>query len=269
MRIGISTAQWGQLARPRAVAAMATAAEQLGYASLWATDRPAPVEASGTRGLDPLAVLCATAAVTTRVRLGVALLADVPRDTEALTRALASLDALSEGRMSLCLGLEQPERHLARVEALLTALDGVAPWASGEPAPPVFLALSSRRGIELAARRGGGWSPAGLPVGTLARTWKGIRNLAARLGRDPDVLQLVVRTEIVLTDRPVDGRRGSFCGTAEQVADDVEATRRIGADEVVLGLAGDPCLDEALDGYARIAEAAALRATAAAVSTTG
>jgi hypothetical protein len=45
------------------------------------------------------------------------------------------------------------------------------------------------------------------------------------------------------------------------VAGDVHATHGIGANEVVLNLTGDLSLDEALDGYARIAEAAELRAS--------
>jgi hypothetical protein len=40
------------------------------------------------------------------------------------------------------------------------------------------------------------------------------------------------------------------------VAADVDATRAAGAHEVVLGLFGDHCLNEALEHYACVAEAA-------------
>ena len=73
--------------------------------------------------------------------------------------------------------------------------------------------------------------------------------------------QLVVRAGIDLRPAPAGAGRASYQGDAEQVAGDVDATYRIGAGEVVLHLAGDLSLDEALDGYARIAEAAELRAT--------
>lgn len=48
-----------------------------------------------------------------------------------------------------------------------------------------------------------------------------------------------------------------------QVADHVGATRRVGAHEIVLGLGGDPSLDQVLDAYARVAEAADVRAAVA------
>ena len=93
--------------------------------------------------------------------------------------------------------------------------------------------------------------------------WAEVRDLAAAYRRDPDTLQLVVRADVVLTDRAAGGNRPIYHGTIEQVADDVDATRRVGADEIVLGLVGDPSLDQALDAYARVAEAADLRAPAA------
>ncbi len=93
----------------------------------------------------------------------------------------------------------------------------------------------------------------------LAPMWADVRRLAAAAGRDPEALQLVVRAGIDLRPAPAGAGRASYQGDAEQVAGDVDATHRIGADEVVLHLAGDLSLDEALDGYARIAEAAELR----------
>ena len=56
-------------------------------------------------------------------------------------------------------------------------------------------------------------------------------------------------------DRPVDQERAPFSGTIEQVAADLADTRRAGAHEVILGVECDSCLDEALDVYARVAEA--------------
>ncbi|HEX2117757.1 MAG TPA: hypothetical protein VHF91_01120, partial [Acidimicrobiales bacterium] len=82
---------------------------------------------------------------------------------------------------------------------------------------------------------------------------------AAGHGRDPDGLQLVVPVGIVLTEQAVDGPRASYQGDPDQVAEDVDLIRGVGAHEVVLSLDGDPTLDQALDGYARIAEAAELR----------
>jgi hypothetical protein len=75
-------------------------------------------------------------------------------------------------------------------------------------------------------------------------------------------LQLVVRADIVLTDRPVEGHQAPYAGSIEQVVCDVDATRRAEAHEVILGLSGDHGLNEALEHYAAVAEA--LDVTAAA-----
>jgi alkanesulfonate monooxygenase SsuD/methylene tetrahydromethanopterin reductase-like flavin-dependent oxidoreductase (luciferase family) len=260
MRIGISTAQSGQLARPAAVAAAARAAEQLGYSSLWVLDRLPP---SGRRGpspvLDPLGVLAATAAVTTAVGLGAGLVVGPWYSAALLARSLTSLDVLSDGRLTVALTVEE-DSHLPHLQAILAALhDG--------PRPIVLLAGHTSADLDRVARHSDGWSPPGLPLPRLALLWADVRDRAEARGRDPETLKLVVRADITLTDRPVDGTRASFEGNAAQVADDVVASLRLGADEVVLRLRGDLSLDQVLEGYARVAEATETTATPAPVQT--
>ena len=242
MRIGISLAQCGRLARPAAVTAAARAAEQLGYSSVWVCDSV----------LEPAGVLAATAAITSRVRLGACVSVSSVSDPASLARSLATVDVLSEGRLTVALTGEDD-----RLDDVLDALG--AGWR-GSPVPPVLLDGSSPAALGRVARRAGGWLPTGLPVHAVGPLWATVRDLAAGHGRDPDDLQLVVQAAIVLGDLPLDGDRPSWHGDADQVADDVDATRRIGAAEVVLRLTGGLGLDEALDGYARLAEAAELRA---------
>src|SRR5918997_1498146 len=79
MRIGISVAQCGRLAQPAAVSAAARAAEQLGYSSVWVCGSI----------LDPVGVLAATAAITSRVGLGASLV-DGLGSTWAMVRDLAA-----------------------------------------------------------------------------------------------------------------------------------------------------------------------------------
>jgi alkanesulfonate monooxygenase SsuD/methylene tetrahydromethanopterin reductase-like flavin-dependent oxidoreductase (luciferase family) len=122
------------------------------------------------------------------------------------------------------------------------------------PGPPVLLAAYTPGALERVARRADGWNPAGFPVDALAPTWAHIRERAAAHGRDPEALSLVVRANIVLTDRPLPGPRASYHGDLAQVAEDLDATADAGAHEVVLGLSGDPKLDEALDVFAQLAE---------------
>ena len=288
MRIGIHTAQLGRLADPAAVRAAAAAAEQVGYSSLWVLDHlpsaPADDDLELPRavlpGLDPIAVLAATAVVTHRVRIGASVLVAPWYHPGLLARALTSIDVLSEGRLTVGLGvglspgelaaLRMPRPELgARLEQTLDVLD--AHWAGeqGElhpvqrPRPPVLLAAYGPAGLDRIARRADGWNPAGLSLAQLGPTWAGIRDAAAGYGRDPDGLQLVVRADIALDDRARPSGRAPYTGSVDQVADDIDTTRQLGAHEVILAVGGDLGLDEALDAYARIAEAVDLRETAA------
>ena len=232
MRVGVSIAQAGRLADPVAVRAAAKAAEQVGYTSLWTVDR--------LDGLDPLGVLALAGAVTDRVRLGTCLMSSWYRP-QLVARAVSTLDRLTEGRLTVALE--------GCAEETFDALDGLP------SRPPVLLATSAPAELDRIARRADGWNPVALDLEVLAPTWAAVREGAAGHGRDPDALALVVRAVVHLSDEPLGADRPSYWGTVDQVADDLLATRHAGADEVVLALHGDPTLDEALDGYARVAEA--------------
>jgi alkanesulfonate monooxygenase SsuD/methylene tetrahydromethanopterin reductase-like flavin-dependent oxidoreductase (luciferase family) len=278
MRIGVSLAQVGRLADPAAVRSAATCAEAVGYSSLWVFDRldalgspgagrpaptAAPVPAQGTPTLDPVAVLTYAAACTTRIRLGTSVLVVPWYRPALLARSLTTLDVLSDGRLTIGLGLGWSlDDHAAegvphdqlgtRLEHALDVLD----LAGDRPRPPVLLAAYTPSGLDRIARRADGWNPSGLPIDQLAATWASVRDQAAAYGRDPDRLDLVVRANIRLTERPVEGTdRAGYHGSLEQVVADLDATRRAGAHEVILGLHGDLTLDQILAGYARIAEA--------------
>src|SRR3546814_7847227 len=55
---------------------------------------------------------------------------------------------------------------------------------------------------------------------------------------DLDQLELVVRANTHVTERELGTRRPAYHGTVAQIADDVEATRRAGAHEIVVELQG-------------------------------
>jgi probable F420-dependent oxidoreductase len=269
MRLGVSLAQDGRSADPASVRSAAVAAEQVGYSSLWVLD----VSPACAPALDPLTVLTYAAAVTSRVRLGTSVLVAPWYRPALLARSLSSLDVLSDGRLTVGLGLGWsldeygaagvPEEELGRrlddaLDVLTTAWasDDLGPRPAQRPGPPVLLAGYTPEALDRVARRADGWNPAGVPVAELGPLWTTVRALAAGHGRDPDDLTLVVRANVRVTDRPIEGAdRPSYHGSFEQVADDLAATRGAGADEVILGLDGDHGLNEALEHYACIAEA--------------
>jgi alkanesulfonate monooxygenase SsuD/methylene tetrahydromethanopterin reductase-like flavin-dependent oxidoreductase (luciferase family) len=270
MRLGVSLAQTGRLADPAAIRSAATAAEQVGYSSVWVLDRlGAGARPDLTTVLDPLTVLTYAAACTTRVGLGTSVLVAPWYRPALLGRSLSSLDVLSDGRLTIGLGLGGSLAEFAdvgvpsdelgrRLDDALDVLDDVFAPVGADRRPPVLLSATSPDDLDRVARRADGWNPSGLPVELLAPLWTTVRDLASGYGRDPDTLRLVVRAAIDLRAEPVDGDRAPYSGTEEQIAADLEDTRRAGADEVILGVEGDDCLDVTLDVYARVAEAADL-----------
>jgi len=223
------------------------------------------------RVLDPIGVLTLAAAVTERIRVGTSVLVGPWYPPVLLARALTTLDQISAGRLTVGLGngwsadeyaaVGQPQQHLgARSEELLDVLAAIwtedpvnywGKWVTLAPStvqpkpvqrsgPPILLAAYTPGALDRVARRGDGWMPAGVPLDALADMWTTVRGMAAQYGRDPDRLELVVRANVKLTDRPLGPDRPPFWGRADQIADDVDATRRLGADEIVVDLQGCP-----------------------------
>lgn len=69
----------------------------------------------------------------------------------------------------------------------------------------------------------------------------------ASAGRDPATIELLVRANVELFDRPLGDDRVIFTGTLEQVAEDVAATRAIGATELMFDATLDPGVASAAD----------------------
>ncbi|MCU1457436.1 MAG: hydride transferase 1 [Actinomycetia bacterium] len=241
--------------------------------------------------LDPIGTLTLAAAVTERVRVGTNVLVGPWYPPVLLARSLTTLDQISAGRLDVGLGLGWsrdeyeavgvPQRDLAaRSEELLDVLDAmwganpvayrgerthIAPSTVGlkpvQSRPPILLAAYTPQGFDRIARRADGWTPAGLPVEAVAPMWGAVRDLAAEHGRDPDELSLVVRANTKITDE-ITSDRLSYWGSIAQIADDLDATRRAGADEVILDLQGSvetaaELMDVVLDLVSRIGAAVA------------
>ncbi len=119
MRLGFTAPLFGPDAGPDALQAVARQAEDLGYDSIWVSERllypvnpqvPYPATADGLlplayrRSLDPLAILAYLAAATSRVRLGTFI--NLPfHNPVLLARELGTIDVLSDGRLDVGLGV--------------------------------------------------------------------------------------------------------------------------------------------------------------------
>jgi probable F420-dependent oxidoreductase len=124
MRIGIHLPQFGRAIAAQGVQRAARAAEESGFDDLWVSDHlvnpkeqayPAPYI------LDPLQTLAFAAAVTERIGVGTSVLVG-PQYTSplALANTLASLDRMSDGRLTVGIGIGWSQREY---EALGASFD--------------------------------------------------------------------------------------------------------------------------------------------------
>src|SRR5262249_49429493 len=119
MKVGFGLPVSGVWATPGNISLFATRAERSGYASLWTFQRLLIPDGSAMEPvyhsvLDPIAALAYAAAVTSRIRLGVAVINAPYVSPSYLAKQAASVDVLSAGRLDLGLGLGwMPEEFAA------------------------------------------------------------------------------------------------------------------------------------------------------------
>jgi probable F420-dependent oxidoreductase len=182
MRLGVHLPQFREPVPGAVLAAAARDAEQAGADDLWVSDHlllPAGIERPPESFHDPLTVLTWAAAATGRAGLGTSVLVAPYRHPVVLAKALASLDALSGGRVIAgmasgwlesefaALGVPFGERG-RRTDAAIAACRAL--WSGAElggnrlrppPArpggPPVWIGGDGDAGIRRAARLGDGW----------------------------------------------------------------------------------------------------------------
>lgn len=146
MRYSINIPNFGAFADPRAVANVALAAEQAGWDGLLVWDHVVhrKRERRGQPFGDPWILLAAAALATSRLRLGTLLTPVARRRPEQLARQVATLDALSGGRMIFAAGLGAPIEDefgsfgdttdpTVLAERLDEGLDLLRTYWSGEP----------------------------------------------------------------------------------------------------------------------------------------
>ena len=290
MRLGFMLPQIGPWAVPEALTRVATEVEQIGYDSVWVTERSLfPLEPITPyplgdlpdvykRVLDPLDALTFVAAQTSRVAVGTAVLNLPWYSPVLLSRRLATIDVLSNGRLRLGVGQgwSQDEyvaagipwqKRSKRFEEALQVLTTIwttdpvqfegefysvprsfiGPKPVQKPHPPVYLGAFSPSAVERAARYADGWLAVAYPPAEIARLFSSLQAAAEKGGRDPAALELIVRANVQLTEKPLGDERMAFMGTAEQVAADIAATRDIGASELIMDPTFDPAVTSAGD----------------------
>jgi len=255
---------------------VAQRAEELGYHGLWTFQRLLVAEGDQLDPvyrsvLDPLVTLGYAAALTSRIRLGVAVI-NLPYLSPAyLAKQAGTLDVLSRGRHDLALGTgwsaaefaatgsdpaprgRRTEEYVAVLRTLFTedvaSFDGdlytvppsrMAPKPAAPGGPPILLGGSADSALRRAGRIADGWvsrSAAGLD--DVRRGTQIVRRAAEESGRDPDELRIVVRGVVVAGDRD-DAR--PLSGRFEQIRAGAELYAEAGVTELFYDLNWDPVI---------------------------
>ncbi|MFB9905973.1 LLM class flavin-dependent oxidoreductase [Allokutzneria oryzae] len=140
MRYSVNIPNFGDFADPRAVARVASAAEQAGWDALFLWDHVVhdKHQRRGKPFGDPWMLLTVAALATSRLRLGTLVTPVARRRPEQLARQVATLDSLSAGRVIFGAGLGGP------IEDEFGSF--------GEPTDPVVLAERLDEGLDLLDR---------------------------------------------------------------------------------------------------------------------
>src|SRR5215210_5338857 len=226
MRFGVSLTNAGPYAEPDRLARVAVQAEALGFDSVWVSDHvvmPTEMESVYPYGppgsfstenrknyYEAIVTLAWVAGATRRVRLGVSVLVVPYRNPVVTAKQLATLDALSGGRLILGIGvgwfeeefqaLGQPyfrqrgsltDEYIRLYRALWsgepTAFDGrfyqlrsvitlPRPAQAASGGPPIWVGGHGERALRRAAELGDAWHAIRVPVADVERA-------AERLGQ--------------------------------------------------------------------------------------
>jgi probable F420-dependent oxidoreductase len=279
VNIGFGAPVSGAWATPANLETFSRAAEEAGYSTIWSFQRLLIPQGSGMEPvyhdvLDPMAALSFAAAVTTRIRLGVAVI-NLPFVSPGyLAKQAASLDVLSGGRHDLGLGIGwMPEefsltgadmaRRGARTAEYVQVLRRL--WSSdgsefrGEfyhvPAgdqspkpvqsggPPVLLGGMAKPALERIGRIADGWvTSSRTDLSRIAELIGVVRGAAVEAGRDPAALRIVCRG-VVRAGEPVTGPGGDrvrLSGSIQQIRADAAWLGEQGVTEVFFDLNWDP-----------------------------
>jgi probable F420-dependent oxidoreductase len=203
-------------------------AEALGYDSLWVQEQMITDVAI----LEPVALLTYVAALTSRVRLGTAVLLTVVRNPVELAKTLATIDQLSRGRLIVGVGIGGPTtpheifgvpreqrgkrfvEGLKVMKALWTqpkaTVSGefwnftdvpMEPKPAQKPHPPIWFGARTELGLKRAVRLADGWmGPGSSSSAEFVKHMELVRRLLEKEKRDPATFSISKRVYIAVDD---------------------------------------------------------------------
>ena len=232
----VGKAQWGEGTDPRELVGLAVAAEQAGYDSLWVNDSLLSPR------IEALTMLAAIAPATSRVAIGTAALMPVLRRPVQAAQALASIDLLSGGRLTVAVGAGFPgplgrplydlsvvpwAGRFARLDETvalwrqLWTSDGpssfhgkalrfdaippvTAPYQAGGPA--IWLGGASPSALDRTGRLYDGWLPYPPDPADYASGLTRVRQAASESGRGAAAITPALFASVLIADDVASGR---------------------------------------------------------------
>jgi probable F420-dependent oxidoreductase len=223
--IGLAFVNPAPLTKPENVLNFAKKCEVMGLHSMWTIDRIA------YDNLEPLTVLAAAAAATQKIRIGTSVLLPGLRHPALLAKTIATLDFISNGRVTIGVGFGSRENDFTAVEVPFEGRGSRAvecvqlmkrlwteenvthksrffnvqnltlgPRLIQKPHPPIFTGGS----VEVSLKRAGTWAN-GFICGSSAipefsTTWEKVAQYARAAGRNPNEIEKAGLTFMAIND---------------------------------------------------------------------
>jgi probable F420-dependent oxidoreductase len=303
MRYGFYLPTRGDTASPEALRTLVGRAERFGFSSVMIADHivfpvvitskyPYTVDGSFPGqgdALDQLALMAFVAGQTSTLRLVTSVMILPYRNPVATAKTLATIDVLSNGRVTVGVGVGWLREEFEALAATDFDRRGAVsdeyirifktlwtenpasfkgdfyrfgalrclPQPVQKPHPPIWVGGHSKAALRRAARYGDGWHPVGanpaVPLGPaeLRRLLDELFRLTEAEGRDPRALTISYKAPVYDATRAASERR-PFSGSTEQVAEDIATFARLGVSELIFDFRS-PTLAESLERMDRFA----------------
>jgi probable F420-dependent oxidoreductase len=315
MRYGFYLPTRGQTATSEAIEALVRRGEALGFTSAMMADHIVfPVEIKsrypytvsgvfpgGGDALEQLSLMAFVAGLSKRLRLVTSVMILPHRNPVVTAKALATIDVLSGGRVTVGVGvgwlreefqaLSAPDfdrrgavsdEYIRIFKTLWTEspasfsgrfyrFDAIRclPLPVQKPHPPIWIGGHSTLALRRVARHGDGWHPVGanpavpLRPAELRASLDELYRLTEAEGRDPRALTISYKAPVYDPAQASLGGadRRPFAGSAEQIAEDIATYARLGVSELIFDFRSEH-LAESLERMERFG--AVIRQTAAA-----
>ena len=313
MRYGFYMPTRGATAEPDALETLVTRGEALGFSSTMIADHVVfpvkiqskyPYTADGRfpghgDALEQLSLMAFVAAKTQRLRLVTSVMILPYRNPVFTAKALATIDVLSRGRVTVGVGVGWLEEEFQALGAadfkrrgavsdeyirIFKALWTTSPASfRGEfyrfdeiqclphpvqkPHPPIWIGGHSKAALRRVARLGDGWHPVGanpaVPLGPseLRALLDEVYRLTEAEGRDPKTLTISYKAPVYDVGKPVAPgvARRPFTGAPEQIREDIDTFARLGVSELIFDFRSES-QTESLDRMERFAQSIGLSA---------